>query len=287
VSFSAPSFADLDGDGDLDAVVGATIGTLRYFENTGAAVTPAFTERTGAANPFDGLDVGADSAPSFADLDGDGDLDAVVGEIAGTLRYFQNTGTAIAPAFTERTGAANPLSGVDVGLYSTPSFADLDGDGDLDAVVGSGDGPLRYFQNTGTAIAPAFTERTGANNPLSAVNVGFYSKPSFSDLDGDGDLDAVVGAQDGTLHYFKNTGTATAPVFTDQPGAANPFDGVDVGRYSAPSFADLDGDGDLDAIVGEAYGALRYFKNTGSATAPAFTSRPAPPTRSTASMWGC
>ena len=79
---------------------------------------------------------GSSSAPSFADLDGDGDLDAVVGEFDGHLLYFENTGSATAPAFTARTGAANPFNGVDVGNFSTPSFADLDGDGDLDAVVG-------------------------------------------------------------------------------------------------------------------------------------------------------
>ncbi len=118
------------------------------------------------------------SAPSFADLDGDGDLDAVVGEHDGTLHYFENTGSAIAPAFTERTGAANPFNGVDVGFYSTPSFADLDGDGDLDAVVGEHDGTLRYFENTGSAIAPAFTERTGAANPFNGVDVGPSARPA-------------------------------------------------------------------------------------------------------------
>ena len=210
------------------------------------------------------------STPSFADLDGDGDLDALVGENGGTLRYFENTGSAIAPAFTEQTGAANPFDGVDVDFNSSPSFADLDGDGDLDAVIGAQDGTLHYFQNTGSATVPAFTEQTGAANPFSFVDVGTRSTPSFVDLDGDGDLDAVVGEEYGTLHYFENTGSAVAPAFTELTGAANPFDGVDVGFNARPSFADLDGDGDLDAIVGS-YGSLRYFENTGSAIAPAFS----------------
>ena len=260
---SAPSFADLDGDGDLDAVVGENGGTLHYFANTGSASAPAFTARTGAANPFNGVDLGYLSAPSFADLDGDGDLDAVVGAYDGALRYFENTGTAIAPAFTERTGAANPFNGVDVGYNSAPSFADLDGDGDLDALVGEDYGTLRYFENTGTAIAPAFTERTGAANPFNGVDVGYTSAPSFADLDGDGDLDAVVG-EHGLLHYFENTGSATASTFSERTGAANPLDGIDVGVLSKPGFADLDGDGDLDVLVGEQYGALHYFLNTGA-----------------------
>ena len=151
--YSTPSFADLDGDGDLDAVVGECDGTLHYFENTGSAIAPAFTEHTGAANPFDGVNVGGISTPSFADLDGDGDLDAVVGASDGILRYFENTGSAIAPAFTEQTGAANPFNGVNVGFCSAPSFADLDGDGDLDAVVGETTAPCTISRTPASAIA--------------------------------------------------------------------------------------------------------------------------------------
>src|SRR4029079_19118218 len=70
---------------------------------------------------------------------------------------------AIAPiTVAEQIGAATPFNGVDVGLRSKPTFADLAGDGDLDGVAGDSDGLVHYFKNTGTAIAPAFTEQTGA-----------------------------------------------------------------------------------------------------------------------------
>jgi hypothetical protein len=63
-------------------------------------------------------------------------------------------------AFNEQTGTANPFNGIDVGLSSAPTFADIDGDGDLDAVVGAGDGSLKYYKNTGTATNPIYTEQT-------------------------------------------------------------------------------------------------------------------------------
>ena len=49
-------------------------GALIYLENTGTSAAPAFVARTGGANPFDGIDVGDESAPALADIDGDGTL---------------------------------------------------------------------------------------------------------------------------------------------------------------------------------------------------------------------
>jgi uncharacterized protein (DUF2141 family) len=318
-----PAFADLDGDGDLDLVAGASDGTFYYFRNTGSATAPGFAAITGASNPLDGRDVGDDSAPAFADLDGDGDLDLMSGELAGQFFYFRNTGSVVTPAFTPITGASNPMNGFDVGSNSNPAFGDVDGDGDLDLVAGDSTGAFAMFENTVSATSPVFAQRTGGANPLSGFNAtsrsapalgdfdgdgdldlvsgrddggfaafrnqrskpipkvlaeasltgldaGNLSTPALADLDGDGDLDLVSGERSGVFLYFRNTGTAINAAFVAVTGAANPFNGLDVGDYSAPAFGDFDGDGDLDLVSGELYGHFVYYQNTGNAINPAF-----------------
>ncbi|MCK5374650.1 MAG: VCBS repeat-containing protein, partial [Alphaproteobacteria bacterium] len=303
-SRATPSFADIDGDGDLDAFIGEYDGNINYYQNDGAG---NFSSVTGAGNPFDGVDVGYYSNLAFADIDGDGDFDVFIGESSGTIKYYENDG---AGNFAEITGAGNPLDGVDVGSSSAPAFADIDGDGDLDifiggyysngikyyendgagnfsnsnytiipaitddlgsnaapvlvdidgdgdldAFIGEGDGNINYYENDG---AGNFTEITGAGNPFDGVDVGYYSAPSFADIDGDGDLDAFIGESDGNINYYQNDGAGN---FTSITGAGNPFDGVDVGSYSTPTFADINGDGNIDAFIGESYGTIFHYSN--------------------------
>ncbi|NYT27396.1 MAG: FG-GAP repeat protein [Candidatus Thiodubiliella endoseptemdiera] len=80
----------------------------------------------------------------------------VVGEGNGTLKYYQNTSSTSNPAYEAKTGDSNPFNGIDVGGYSSPTLADIDGDGDLDLVVGENYGTLKYYQNTGTTSSPAY-----------------------------------------------------------------------------------------------------------------------------------
>ena len=206
----------------LDAVVGTQGGTLRAFHNNGNGT---FTALTGGANPFDGVRVDHDGAPSyfakpgFVDLDGDGELDAVVGEGYGQLLAFHNNGDG---TFTRLTGAANPFNGVDVGDRSAPSFVDLDGDGNLDALIGAYDGTIRAFHNNGDGT---FTQLAGAADPFSGIDVGDRATPAFGDLDRDGKLDALVGNFNGTLLAFHNN-FPLAPPFTALIGGANPLGAV-------------------------------------------------------------
>lgn len=249
-----PTVADLDRDGDLDLLVGENNGAMQYFQNTGSASNPQFAAPV--KNSF-GLVSTIDFAiPVFVDIDGDGDMDLLVGESYGAMQYFQNTGSASSPQFA--APQKNPFGLVSTYYIATPAFADLDGDGDLDLLVGEYYGGMQYFKNTGSATNPQF--ETPQMNPFGLSSTTGLAIPDFADLDGDGDLDLLVGEYGGAMQYFQNTGSASNPQFA--AAQTNPFGLVSVNSYALPAFADLDGDGDMDLIVGEYYGAMNYFENT-------------------------
>jgi len=220
-------------------------------------------------NTFGLTAVNYNSTPSFVDLDNDGDLDLMVGDYGGDFNYFQNTGSASAPAFG--TAQSNPFGLTATYYFATPSFADLDNDGDKDMISCEGYGNFQYFMNTGTASAPAFGTPTQNPFGLAAIS-GLFGFPVFGDLDNDGDKDLLVGESGGNFNYFQNTGTVSAPAF----GAAqvNPFGLAAFGTTSSPVTAatliDMDNDGDLDILATDANGDFYYFANTGTASAPAF-----------------
>ncbi|HVN37582.1 MAG TPA: VCBS repeat-containing protein [Myxococcota bacterium] len=262
--FSTIAAGDLDGDGDPDFVASEEFGSgaIHYFQNTGTALVPSVVERTGTANPFNGLSAGATPRLALGDIDHDGDLDLVSGENYGnSLRYYENTGTPIAPAFVERTGTRNPFAAVVAGR-SAPALGDLDHDGDLDLVVADFYGVFRYFQNTGDAVHPAFVERTGSGNPLDGFDVGSFATAALGDLDGDGDLDLLAGDEPtGTFHYLENTGNPRAPAFRVRTGWDNPLHGETPGADSTPALVDLDGDHDLDLVSGNLNGTFVSYQN--------------------------
>jgi Ca2+-binding RTX toxin-like protein len=255
-SFANPTFVDIDSDGDLDAFIGNNAGDTLFYRNTGTTISPSFaapvTNLLGSTNVED-----RDGAsPAFVDIDGDGDLDAFVGYSDGDLLFYRNTGTASSPAFIVET---NNFGLIDVGSNASPTFADIDGDGDQDAFVGNREGNVLIYGNIGTASSPVFAKY------FELTDVGSYAKPTFADLDGDGDLDASVGNRDGDTLFLRNTGSASSPTFADPDTNpfgltnVNYFGLTDVNYNAAPTFADIDGDGNLDAFVGGSDGNILFF----------------------------
>ena len=215
-------------------------------------------------NPF-GLDSTYNLAfPAFADLDDDGDLDLLVGEYYGAMNYFQNTGTALNPHF--EAPVVNPFGLSSTYYWALPAFADLDGDGDLDLLVGEYYGVMQYFKNTGSKTNPQFAVPKA--NPFGLNSTNGLAAPAFVDLDNDGDMDLLAGEAYGAMQFFQNTGSEATPEFAAP--IQNPFGLSSTYNLAIPAFADVDKDGDMDLLVGEDYGAMQYFQNTGTAIIPLF-----------------
>jgi len=204
---STPTFVDIDNDGDFDTFLGASDGTVTYFKNTGSQTSATFTQQDD--NVFDtATDSISNAAPAFVDTDNDGDLDAYVGRGDGIVGYYENIGSASNPTFSI---VSIPFS---TDSNSNPTLVDVDGDGDFDAFVGSGDGTVSYYENTGNASSATFTKRTGTNNPFNGIDFGDDSSPVFADIDNDGDDDAFVGSSNGTIRYFENITTVSIATVT-------------------------------------------------------------------------
>ena len=149
---------------------------------------------------------------------------------------------------------------------SIPRLVDIDDDVDLDLFIGSGNGQLTYFENTGTASEPYFIfleENFQGLAPAAEL------APEFVDLDNDGDYDLLAGWEDiesqGKVELYENIGTPQDPLFeivtyNYLPGL--PYLSV------RPTSCDIDADGDYDIMVATwGYGQYLY-RNVGTPEIP-------------------
>ncbi|MGD0113681.1 MAG: FG-GAP-like repeat-containing protein [Armatimonadota bacterium] len=268
--WSSPAIGDMDGDGQLEVVVGSNDGKVYAWHANGTPVA-GWPQATGGA---------VNSCPALADLDGDGMLEVVIGSHDGKVYAWHANGTPVA-GWPQTTGNA---------IGSCPAVGDLDGDGTLEVVCGSGDGKVYAWHADGTPLA-GWPQSTGfpltdcyltvgdldGDGKLEVVAVGWWSfkvyvwradgtlmpgwphtattananypaasYPAIGDLDGDGKLEVVVGAQDGYIYAWH---------FDGSPVAGWPqYAGGTV--WNCPVLGDLDGDGELEVVAesGSLYG---------------------------------
>lgn len=267
------NLADLDDDGDLDAVLAESLNDLGLVDfvqqNTGDGSSPSFAARDGS-DPygFPTQDYREIFNFAFADMDADGDLDMVLamddfGPIETVFSY--NEGTTDTPAFQNSTSVPTNLTQPTQAHTVAPG--DFDNDGDYDLMFGLNNGYLRFVRNVGTAASADFGNVAGV--PLfdtsdQRIDVGDDAQIAANDLDGDGDLDLLVGDSLGNIHFLENTGTPESFAFA--PGVTNPFGLTSTaGTPSRLVPADIDADGDIDIFTISWDGSnsvIEFFENT-------------------------
>lgn len=229
----------------------------------------------------------------YVDYDGDGALDVIVGvgdwhdygwddaynekgewtrgPLRGFIYLIRNTGTTAQPEYAEPRKILAGDKPAEVFGWPSPNFVDFDNDGDLDLLCGEFRDKFTYFQNTGTRTKPKYAPGRylmHGDKPL-AMDLEMIV-PVAIDWDKDGDVDLIVGDEDGRVAFVENTGkfTDALPEFLPPKYFQQEAQDLKFGALATPYGIDWDGDGDEDILCGNTAGYIGYFENLGGGEHP-------------------
>lgn len=279
VTFPAAYNIDVDGDSNKDILITSCISNgaaenfnnVWFYKNTGTNSNAVFDYQKNNLFQDEMIEVGSGANVALFDANNDGLLDMIIGNFGyfniplpyvSGLSYYKNIGTLSSPSFELVTRDYMNLNSLGItGIF--PSFGDIDGDNDMDLLIGSTDGYIHLFDNNaGAGNTPNYVLAINGIN-YQGIDVGLFSAPQMIDVDRDGLIDLLIGERQGNINYFRNTGTTTTPVFTL---ISSIFGGVDVIQhsvsitgYGAPCLVDLNGQYEL--FVGSESGFIYHYNN--------------------------
>ncbi len=283
---------DADDDGDKEALLGSiSFENLNFLTNSGTRTSALMTSQNNNYPPnTEGVNLPVFPASYLLDLDFDGKKDLIVSpastnyiENYAVNWFYKNTGTNAVPTFQIQQKDFLVRDMIDFGTGANPALVDVNADGLLDLVVGNGslyvpqsgrDARLFLFQNVGTASAPIFrlVNDNWLNFKILSSIDNYNFSPAFGDLDGDGDMDLLVGEESGTLFFVENKAGANQPLSMATPVPV--WKNLDGGGSPKPQIIDLDRDGLPDIVAGNRNGFIRFFKNIGTTSTPNFSVTP-------------
>ena len=228
----------------------------------------------------------------YVDFDGDQDQDLIVGvgdwtdygwdqaydamgrwrngPLHGYVYLIENLGTDDEPSYSDKPAMVTAGGGaIDVYEWPSPNFADFDGDGDLDLLCGEFLDGFTYFKNVGTRETPEYASGVRLQGPDQEplqLHVQMIT-PTAIDWDSDGDLDLVVGDEDGRVALVEMIGLDGnfVPKFAPPKYFKQQADTLKFGALATPFVCDWDRDGDEDILCGNTAGNIAWFENVGVA----------------------
>ncbi len=285
-TFPAAMLTDVNNDGLKDLLVSPFDPSLTKGENfagnwlylnSGTNLKPVFQLASKSFLQDEMLDFGSGAYPVFIDYNNDGLMDVLVGNYGYSDTCIFTPATGLKCSFTSKLalllniGTTNSakfrladrnIAGLDALQMQSliPSVADMDGDSDPDLVCGNAKGKLVYCENVAQPGQPADFRLT--DPAWFAIDEGDYSAPQLFDVDNDGLTDLVCGKLDGTLSYYRNTGTKNSPQLTFVTGKLGGVDITDTLRsyygYSAPCFY-RDKQGETRLFTGSEFGDVFVY----------------------------
>ena len=263
---ATPGVGDIDGDGSPEIVV-ATLRGRVYAWHTDGALVDGFPLHIQGREPWEfrrgyGYDNGIASAPTLVDVDDDGELEIVLGAMDQRFYVWHGDGSLYQGYPLELCLEGDTCGTSGWRILGSPAVGDIDGDGDLDAAIGTNEVPtgaagLAYVIDLrGAEIWPGWPQkRTGLVNEtiLPVMGEGHPAALALADIDGDGTLELASNAMLGSAGLLHGDGSEALSIsyFAPDFGPRSNLDaGAFVGMATSPAFGDLNGDGTPDFVLG-------------------------------------